>query len=318
MRKYTIGTRGSPLALEQARKTQSLLSVDTEMLIVNTSGDRFSQVPLGETNPPGFFTKEIEQELLQNRIDFAIHSLKDLPTCIPEKLCLAAYLKRDTPSDILLIHPHAASSHEILPLAMEKVIGVSSRRRSALLNLYRPDLKTLPIRGNIETRIDKVRRGNYDATILSAAGLERIEPDFSPLLAYELNPRKWPCAPGQSIIAVETRQNDCQAVQLAKRLNDPMTCQAAQIERSLLMAYGGGCHSPFGAYCELSSTNTSLFVAAPYHDNSFGVEFFTAYSWEQAKMRATEWIQSGRPRREQLFYEEWLYRPLNTASNQAR
>jgi porphobilinogen deaminase len=165
------------------------------------------------------------------------------------------------------------------PLGEKNPAG-SSRRREALLGLLRPDLSVRPIRGNVPTRVDKVRSGSYDAVVLSRAGLERLGLRADPLHAYELNPLRWPGAPGQAIIAVEARANDTEALRRASGLNDPSTAARAAAERSLLAIYGGGCHAPFGAYCKAGPASGMMVVAAP-GSGGFEIERFTGRSEER-------------------------------------
>jgi len=292
-----VGTRGSSLALEQARRVMAGLAGASELKIVHTSGDRFAERPLGETNPPGFFTKEIEEELLLGKIDLAVHSLKDLPTELAPGLAFAALMKRDDPADLLLVRPEALDPDADFPLKPGAEVGASSRRRGALLHLVRPDVLVRPIRGNVPTRVDKVRAGDCDAVVLSRAGLERLGLAVDPLHAFELNPLHWPGAPGQAIIAVEARADDAEALRRASALNDALTVECAAAERSLLAVYGGGCHAPFGAYCEMDAGGGMMVVAAPGGDG-FLIERFMGGDLEEARAAAEAWIRSGRAQRE--------------------
>ena len=310
-RVLTVGTRGSALALEQARRVRVRLEGESELRVVRTGGDRFSEVPLGEKNPAGFFTKEIEDELLSGRIDLAVHSLKDLPTQLAPGLAFGAMLERDDPADILLVRPDAQEPGGRLPLKKGAVVGSSSERRSAMLRHFRPDLSILPIRGNVPTRVDKVRSGDFDAILLSRAGLERLRLVVDPLLACQLNPRAWPGAPGQGVIAVEVRQDDEEAIRRASGLNDPATVITVLAERSLLVAFGGGCHAPFGAYCEVGREASLAVVAAPGLGGGFIVERFSERDLENARTAAEAWVRSARAplgTRE----EEWLCRPARS------
>ncbi len=302
-----IGTRGSALAMEQARRVQAGILGVSEIRIVHTSGDRLKEQPLGEKNPVGFFTKEIEDELLAGHIDLAVHSLKDLPIEITPNLLLGAVLARDFPSDVLLIRPESFDPASEIPLKREATVGASSRRRQALLQHYRPDLGIKPIRGNVTTRIDKVRNGDYDATLLSQAGLERLHLDTSPLAVYELNPQAWPTAPGQAVIAVEIRSEDDNARAHLSSLEDISTRERIQVERSLLAAFGGGCHAPFGAFCTTGETVT-LAVCAPGSKGGFHIERFTASRLEDVREAAAEWIRAGCPK-PNAKETEWLCRP---------
>jgi hydroxymethylbilane synthase len=283
------------------------LEGESEVRVVHTSGDRFTEQPLGDQNAAGFFTREIEEDLLAGNIDLAVHSLKDLPTTLAPGLAFGALMKRDDPADILLVRPEAHDPGGDLPLKTGAVVGASSRRREALLHLFRPGLSVRPIRGNVPTRVDRVRSGYFDAIILSRAGLERLGLMTDPLFAWELNPLRWPGAPGQAIIAVEVRANDTEALRRAAALNDPSTAARAAAERSLLAIYGGGCHSPFGAYCETGPRGGMMVAAAPGSDG-FLIERFAGSDLEQATAAAEAWILSGRPRRGKGG-DEWVCRP---------
>jgi hydroxymethylbilane synthase len=283
------------------------LEGESEVRIVHTSGDRFAEQHLGEQNPVGFFTREIEEDLLAGKIDLAVHSLKDLPVERAPGLTFGALLRRDDPADLLLVGPGAHDPDSPFPLKRGAVVGASSRRREALLHLARPDLSVRPIRGNVPTRVDKVRSGEFDAIVLSRAGLERLALSVDPLRAYELNPLRWPGAAGQAIIAVEARANDAEALVRVSALNDAPTAARAAAERTLLAIYGGGCHAPFGAYCEIVQGNGMMVVAAPGGDG-FQIERFPGCDLEQARAAAEAWIRSGRSSRGKGG-DEWLVRP---------
>ncbi len=308
-RPLKIGTRGSRLALRQAERVRAGLGGPSEIRVVRTSGDRFADQPLGEKNPVGFFTKEIEQELLAGRIDLAVHSLKDLPVALAPGLALGALLERDDPADVLLVRPDALNTDESVPLRTGAAVGASSMRRQALLRARRPDLVPSPIRGNVPTRVAKCSRGDYDAVILSRAGLQRLALDVSPLMAFELNPSRWPGAPGQAVIAVEIRYGDDEVLERLAGMDHEPTRQRVQAERSLHVVFGGGCHAPFGAYAQIDEHGCQLVVAAPGAD-AFRVERFEAESLDAARQAAEEWIRTGCPAggtdREE---REWLCRP---------
>ncbi len=220
---------------------------------------------------------------------------------------MAAMLTRDDPADILLLRPEAVASGNGLPLKQGALVGASSRRRSATLRHVRPDCATLPIRGNVPTRVDKVRRGELDAALLSRAGLERLGLRVGPLLSFELNPRSWPGAPGQAVIAVEARRDDAEALRRASRLHDPTTAMRADAERLLLAVFGGGCHAPFGAYSEVGPAGALIVVAAPGREGGFLIERFEAADLASVVAEAEAWVRSGPTPREKRW-EEWLCR----------
>jgi hydroxymethylbilane synthase len=295
--------------MEQARRVKAGTSGESEIRVVHTAGDRLTETPLGAQNAVGFFTKEIEEELLAGRVDVAVHSLKDLPTQVAPGLALAALMARDDPADVLLVRPDAVDTSRPFPVKEAATLGASSRRRQAELSLVRPDVKALPIRGNVTTRMDKARRGEYGAILLSMAGLQRLCLDVTPLLAFRLNPRRWPGAPGQSIIAVETRSGDNEARDRVSGLDHAQTRQRADAERSLLVAFGGGCHAPFGSYVEVHDGRAEVFVAAPGEGGLFSVQRFVAADLASARGEAEGWVRAGGPRRDDVGEEEWLCQP---------
>lgn len=271
-----LGTRGSALALVQsnwvARRLQALHpGLVVERVTIKTRGDRIREVALSRVGGKGLFVKEIETALLSGRVDVAVHSLKDLPTELPDGLCLAAVPAREDPRDALLL-PHRAAGTMDDPPADGKVlsrlhpgavVGTSSLRRQAQLLHLRPDLTVHDLRGNVDTRLRKLDAGGYDAIILSAAGLKRLE--YEDRLTRLLNPPGWLPAAGQGALAVECRSGDARTRELVAVLDDPRTGVAVAAERSLLAALGGGCQVPLGALCEHRSGGLCLsaFVAAP-------------------------------------------------------
>lgn len=299
-----VGSRGSRLALEQTRRVIQRLPGAAEVRVVKTSGDRFKDRKLGEQASVGFFTKEIEQELLAKTIDLAVHSLKDLPTEIPPGLVLGAVLERDDAGDMLLARPEAVDRQQAVPLKTRATVGASSMRRQALLGALRADLEPVPIRGNVPTRVDKCRHGDCDAVILARAGLARLGLDVAPLLTFDLNPRVWICAPGQGVIAVEVREDDDEARALIRGMEHAPTRACVDAERRLHVVFGGGCHAPFGAFVEPESRR--IFVAAPSQEGRLGVKEFPAPE------EAEKWIRSGCPSGSSLGREEWICRPARS------
>lgn len=248
---YKIGTRGSALALWQAKTVASLLDVPTELVIIKTSGDRFQDIPLQGQSQTGFFTKEIENQLCEGVIDMAVHSLKDLPTAPHPDLVLEAYLPRAAANDLLLIHPdwHDPEAPDtLIPVKPGCKIGATSLRRQALLRLYGPHAEPTMLRGNVPTRIDKCRSGSYGAIVLAQAGVERLGIDTDPLIMYRLDPEIWLPAPGQGVVAVQARRTHEKLLAHIAKLDDPVSRDAVTIERQLLAHFEGGCHTAFGAY----------------------------------------------------------------------
>jgi hydroxymethylbilane synthase len=239
----TIGSRGSQLALWQAQFVAALLErrgVTTRIEIIKTTGDHLQTASLVQAGGKGLFTKEIEEALLTGTIDVAVHSLKDLPTEGREDLVIAAIPDREDPRDAILGSALKNVPHGAL-------VGTSSGRRAAQLRLLRPDLQIQPIRGNIDTRLRKLKEGQYDAVLLAAAGLRRLG------LAHEiseiLSPQQMCPAPGQGALAIQTRVDD-PAREICTQFNDEPTSQAVTCERTVLAALGGGCQLPVGTFAE--------------------------------------------------------------------
>jgi hydroxymethylbilane synthase len=311
-RELIIGTRGSRLAMEQARRVRERLSGPAVIRVIRTSGDRFQDKPLQQQDGVGFFTKEIEQELLAKSIDLAVHSLKDLPTVLADGLVLAAVLPRDEAGDLLLVDPGAHDPDKPFPVRSGGRVGTSSIRRQALLKAIRQDVEAAPIRGNVPTRVDKLNNGDFDAIVLARAGLVRLGLDPLPASSFDLNPQRWICAPGQGVIAVEARADDRDTLERLAELNDDVTMNCTRAERSLLVTYGGGCHAPFGAYAHSLGKEYNLFVAAPGLDGAFRVEGFQAAGLDQARSAAEEWIRSGCPVRSENDQDQWIARPARS------
>lgn len=254
----TIGSRGSQLALWQAHHIADCLKalgVETRIEIIRTTGDHLQTASLAQAGGKGLFTKEIEEALLAGQIDLAVHSLKDLPTDSPDGLDIPAIPLREDPHDALI-----GTALAQLPAGAR--VGTSSQRRSAQLLLLRPDLVIEPIRGNVDTRIRKVKEGQYAASLLAVAGLRRLglEHEISQIFGTE----EMCPAPGQGALAVQTRTIG-EAKDICGRLDDAATRQAVTCERTLLAALGGGCQLPVGALAEAqgSDLRISAIIVSP-------------------------------------------------------
>lgn len=252
-----IGTRASALALWQARHVEGLLGAlpgapGVELVPIMTSGDLQTEVPLWAVRGRAFFTKELDRALLEERIDLAVHSLKDLPTELEDGIELVAVLPREDPSDALV-------SREGMPLtrlAPGARVGTSSLRRRAFLARARPDLELLELRGNVPTRLQRLDRGDYNAIVLAAAGLKRL--GLEPRITQRLPSDQFPPAVSQGAIGVCARTGDEHTAKWLALLDDPQTRLATSAERALLRRIEGGCQVPLGALATLAGTTLSL------------------------------------------------------------
>jgi hydroxymethylbilane synthase len=245
-----LGTRGSKLALWQAEWVKAALAragVAAELVIIRTRGDAEIDRPLHELEGKGFFTKEIEEALRDGRIDVAVHSLKDLPTSLPAGLALAAVPRRADPAEALVTREAGITS--IAGLATGATLGTSSLRRVAQIRYLRPDLVVAPLRGNVPTRVQKVKEGRdgLDAALLASAGLERLE--LAGQIAALLDPLDVMPAPGQGALGLEVRADDRRARSALAPLDDPASARQVAAERALLASLEGGCQAPVAAYC---------------------------------------------------------------------
>jgi hydroxymethylbilane synthase len=255
--KIRIGTRGSPLALAQAREVQARLEAAHgsgrgappafETRVIKTTGDRIQDRPLAEAGGKGLFTKEIEEALLAREVDLAVHSMKDMPTVLPPGLALAALLPREDVRDALI----SSKAASLAGLPAGAVVATSSLRRQAQVRHLRPDLQVVPMRGNVETRLRKLADGAADATLLALAGLNRLglaDRAAGPVPVEEMLP-----AVAQGAIGVEIRADDTRMAQLLAPLNHAPTALAVTAERAFLARLEGSCRMPIAALGELSA-----------------------------------------------------------------
>jgi len=249
-----IGTRGSELALWQARHVQARLggeAAGVTLEIIKTTGDRMLDIPLQNQLDKGFFTKELEVALLTDRVDAAVHSLKDLPTQLPDGLTLAAVPVRAAVEDLLLVRQDAVDLNRPLPLKPGSRVGTASMRRMALLQHLAPDVQASFLRGNVPTRLGKAQEGELDAVILARAGVSRLGLDAGDLVVFDLNPRLWLPAAAQGALGLEARAADAATLSHLATLHHVPTAAAVDVERGLLRRMEGGCHSAFGALAEI-------------------------------------------------------------------
>ena len=255
--KLLIGSRGSPLARWRAEHTAALLrerhpELTVEVIIIVTTGDRILDAPLSRIGGKGIFTKEIEDALLDGRIDVAVHSLKDLPTTLPAELALGAVLSRHEPNDALI----SARGERFADLPPGARIGTSSLRSRAQVLHARPDLAVETIRGNVPTRLKRAVAGDMDAVILARAGVERL--GLGAHITEILSPELFLPAPGQGAIGIEIRRQDKRVQGLLAGLQDPATRAAVDAERAFLRALGGGCQVPVGALARVDGADLHL------------------------------------------------------------
>jgi hydroxymethylbilane synthase len=259
-----IGSRGSALALTQTTWVRERIldrfpDAEVTIKIIKTSADKDQTTSIRAGSSIGVFVKEIEQALLSGEIDMAVHSMKDLPTQIPEELTIAAVPEREDAHDILI----SRDSKKLAGLAPNSLIGTGSIRRQAQLLALRPDLKIADIRGNIDTRLKKLKSGSYDALILAFAGLNRLglQDEISDILDFE----EMLPAPGQGALAIETRKNDRYVTSIASALNHEPSFAAVLAERAFLQQMGGGCNVPVAAYAHTTRDLITIdgLVASP-------------------------------------------------------
>jgi hydroxymethylbilane synthase len=250
-----FGTRGSRLAVAQSNQVADALrarGLEVELVTIRTSGDRLADVALADFGGKALFVKEIEEALLDGRVDAGVHSLKDMPAVLPEGLCLAAFPPREDPRDVLLTR--AGGGLDDLPRGAR--VATSSLRRRALLLARRPDLSVEPIRGNVDTRLRKLDEGLYDAMVMARAGLDRLglKPEHSHVLsAQELLP-----AVGQGILGVEVRVVDQPVLEALSSLDDAAARAEALAERAFLRRLGAGCHTPVAGLARLASATVEM------------------------------------------------------------
>lgn len=252
-RPLLIGTRGSPLALWQARHVRARLTEmhglaegDADLAVITTSGDRIKDKPLREFGGKGLFTKEIEEALLERRVDLAVHSSKDMPTVSQPGLVLTACLEREDPRDVFI----SRKAKSLAALPQGATLGTASLRRQAIAKRLRPDLTVVPLRGNVETRLAKLERGEADATLLALAGLKRLglERHATAILSVE----EFLPAVGQGAIGIEARADDTRTREALARINHAETFTALACERAFLAELDGSCKTPIAGHATLS------------------------------------------------------------------
>src|SRR5689334_5984575 len=269
MQGLRLGTRGSPLALAQARKVAAAIETAqrwpdgwVQIIEFKTTGDQVQDRPLAEIGGKGLWTKELDRALIDGEVDFCVHSMKDVESIRPDQIHIAAVRPRGDVRDRLI---GAASLDELKKGA---VVGTSSPRRKAQLLRMRPDLKIVSLRGNVETRLKAVESGDVDATLLSCAGLKRLEIDAGTAIPTEVILP----APGQAVIGVECKTNDTRTQSVLTTINNQITFDCVMAERELTRALGGDCTSPVAAFCVLEDGDLRMRVQLFSEDGSELVE----------------------------------------------
>jgi hydroxymethylbilane synthase len=273
--KLRLGTRGSDLARTQSGTVAAQLErlgFAVELTIIKTSGDQNTTALFGSIGPQGVFVREIEQALVEQRVDVAVHSFKDLPTKSPAELTVGAIPKRVDPADLLLVRRDAiaeavaaaGAAGAWLPLQPGARVGTASARRRAWLTHFRSDLRIEPLRGNVPTRVRKLEEGEFDAIVLAAAGVERLQAEqrlgsgLDGIAVLRLDPQRFVPAPAQGALAVQCRRDDARVLAALAEIDDAPSRAAVTAERDALARAEGGCDVAFGAYCYSSGGQETL------------------------------------------------------------
>lgn len=257
MQHIRIGSRGSDLALWQANHVKNQLEAlgcTVTITIITTQGDAIQDLSFDKLEGKGFFTKEIEQALLDNSIDLAVHSHKDLETNQPAGLQIACVSERENPADILLIAKHAVDPSQKWKVKEMAVVGTSSARRKSQVIAFRNDVEIKDLRGNVPTRIQKLRDGHYDAILLAKAGVDRLKIDLSEFEEVVLDPTEFVPAPAQGVLALQIREADTTLFEVLQKMNHPEVQKRIAVERKVLNLMQGGCQLPLGVYCNEEET----------------------------------------------------------------
>jgi hydroxymethylbilane synthase len=303
---FRIGTRGSPLALAQAREARDRLMAAHgmaeemfEIVVLTTKGDRITDRALAEIGGKGLFTQELEEKLSSGDLDLAVHSAKDMPTVLPEGLHLSAYLPREDIRDAVI----GRTAPKLIALPHGATVGSASLRRQALIRRMRPDIKVITFRGAVETRLRKLDEGQVDATLLALAGLKRL--GKVDVITDILDPDTFPPAPAQGAICIESRIGDQRSDDLLVAINDPATHDAVSCERAFLAALDGSCRTPIGGYaiCEGDRIKFSGLIITPDGRNQHSVTIDG--NRRDAAALGTRAGQDIRARAGSSFFDDW-------------
>src|SRR5579885_1352610 len=291
---YTIGTRGSQLSLTQTRWVVSeikkeLPDAEFQIITIKTQGDTDAR-PLFTINQKGIFEKEIDRAVAEKKVDFAVHSLKDIPADLPEDLVLACVPKREEANDVFI----SRDGSTLETIKKGALVGTSSLRRAVQIRRIRPDVTVKPIRGNIETRIQKVKNGEFDGVVLAQAGISRLNLDVQ---FQRLPMDTFPPSPGQGALGIVSRRDNLQLIELLKKIEDPETRNAIEAERALSMFVDSGCRFPVGAFAHRDNDRLKLKVIVYSIDGSKSImvekDSETSMANDLGKQVATELRERG-------------------------
>jgi hydroxymethylbilane synthase len=255
--KLTVGTRGSKLSLIQTniviqKLREKVPELEIEVKVIRTTGDQITRKPLVSIKEKGIFEKEIDKAVLRGEIDFAVHSMKDVPILQPPKTTIVAVPERESPYDVLV----SKDGLRLKDLPNEALVGTGSPRRMAQLRRVRPDLKVKSIRGNVDTRVRKLKQGLYDAIILAEAGLQRL--NMQDCITERLSLKDFTPAPGQGALAVVAREDNRKVIEVLKWVNHQPSMASVLAERAFIRKIGGGCKVPLGAIAQVQNNELSL------------------------------------------------------------
>lgn len=252
-----IGSRGSDLALWQAYHVKSQLEelgCTVDITIIKTQGDIIQHLSFDKLEGKGFFTKEIEQALLDKTVDLAVHSHKDLETTQPDGLVIACVSEREDPADLLLVSKGSVDMAQAWNLKLNAIVGTSSARRKSQVVRFRDDVEIKDLRGNVPTRIQKLREGQYDGILLAKAGVDRLKIDLSEFHVFVMDPKEFVPAPSQGVLALQIREEDSTLFDILQKINHPDVQRRIAVERKVLNLMQGGCQLPLGVFCDEDET----------------------------------------------------------------
>ncbi len=288
MKTITIGTRGSDLALWQAKHVKSQLEAigqNVSIEVIKTRGDQIQNLSFDKMEGKGFFTKEIEIALLNHDIDLAVHSHKDLETSQPKGLKVAAVSDRENPCELLLMNKSAHNPNAPWELKKKAIVGTSSARRKSQLLAIRSDVEIKDLRGNIPTRVAKLKSGQYDAILIAKAGALRLNLDLSDLISLDLTPDEFVPAPAQGVLALQIRTQDKELDEILQKINDHQIQKLVGLEREVLALMDGGCQLPLGVYCD------NRYVHVAYSDDAMHASRYFRFPYKDTAEFASKIVE---------------------------